>query len=139
MFHNHRYLSLFLLFGILFFIINPFLVILCRSSYNINQGSYWSVSFREKVTRHLYYLQLKENLLHYNHVCSEGKCFQMVSYALQADFGNYSSEKHAESYFDPREYFPAWVFNLIICLYNSSNRIYKFTIYKSFCSKFIQR
>lgn len=69
----------------------------------------WGVFFREKVTRHLYYLQLKENLLHYNHVCSEGKCFQMVSYALQADLGNYSSEKHAEGYFDPREYFPAWV------------------------------
>lgn len=33
----------------------------------------------------------------------------MVSYALQADLGNYSSEKHAEGYFDPREYFPAWV------------------------------
>lgn len=69
----------------------------------------WGFFFREKVTRHLYYLQLKENLLHYNHVCSEGKCFQMVSYALQADLGNYSSEKHAEGYFDPREYFPAWV------------------------------
>lgn len=125
--HNHRYLSVFFVIWNSFFITNPLLAILCLSLYNINQASYWFVSSREKVTRHLYYLQLKENLLHYNHVCSEGKCFQMVSYALQADFGNYSSEKHAESYFDPREYFPAWVFILIFCLYNSSNRIYKFT------------
>ena len=64
---------------------------------------------REKVTRHLYYLQLKENVLNYNHVCQEEKCFQIVSYALQADYGNYNPHSHGEGYFDPREYFPAWV------------------------------
>lgn len=83
----------------------PILTLYFRVHFYVDQF----VLLREKVTRHLYYLQLKENLLHYNHVCSEGKCFQMVSYALQADLGNYSSEKHAEGYFDPREYFPAWM------------------------------
>merc|ERR1711971_1479978 len=67
------------------------------------------VLLREKVTRHLYYLQLKENVLNYNHVCSEEKCFQMVSYALQADLGNYNPARHGDVYFDPREYFPAWM------------------------------
>lgn len=67
------------------------------------------VVYRENVTRHLYYLQLKENILHYDHVCTEEKCFQIASFALQADFGNYYPEKYGDDYFDPREYFPAWV------------------------------
>ncbi|XP_061173033.1 protein expanded-like [Saccostrea echinata] len=83
----------------------PILTVHFRVHFYVDQF----VLLREKVTRHLYYLQLKENLLSYNHVCSEGKCFQMVSYALQADFGNYNSDKHGEGYFDPREYFPAWM------------------------------
>ncbi|CAE1284780.1 unnamed protein product [Acanthosepion pharaonis] len=65
---------------------------------------------REKVTRHLYYLQLKENVLNYRHLCSEERCFQLAAFALQADFGNYYPEKHQPgNYFDPREYFPAWM------------------------------
>ena len=65
--------------------------------------------YREKITRHLYYLQLKDNVHNYGHVCTEEKCFQLVSYALQADNGNYVRCKHGVQYFDPREYFPAWV------------------------------
>ncbi|OWF53755.1 uncharacterized protein LOC110445987 [Mizuhopecten yessoensis] len=67
------------------------------------------VLLRENVTRHLYYLQLRENILHYDHVCTEEKCFQIASFALQADFGNYYPDRHGEEYFDPREYFPAWM------------------------------
>ena len=65
---------------------------------------------REKVTRHLYYLQLKDNLLNYRHGCLEEKCFLVAAYALQADYGNYQSMAAGTGqYFDPREYFPAWV------------------------------
>ena len=63
---------------------------------------------REKVTRHLYYLQLKDNVLNYRHGCLEEKCFQVAAYALQADYGNFIAAE-MEDYFDPREYFPAWV------------------------------
>ncbi|KAK7104751.1 uncharacterized protein [Littorina saxatilis] len=67
------------------------------------------VLLREKVTRHLYYLQLKENVLKYNHLYNEEKCFQIVGFALQADYGNYIADKHIAGYFDPRQYFPAWI------------------------------
>ncbi|XP_069118982.1 protein expanded-like [Argopecten irradians] len=67
------------------------------------------VLLRENVTRHLYYLQLRENILQYDHVCTEERCFQIASFALQADFGNYHPERHGDTYFDPREYFPAWM------------------------------
>ncbi|KAL8590064.1 hypothetical protein ACOMHN_034295 [Nucella lapillus] len=67
------------------------------------------VLLREKVTRHLYYLQLKENVLKYNHLYNEEKCFQIVGYALQADCGNFIADKHIADYFDPRLYFPAWM------------------------------
>ena len=71
---------------------------------------FYYFNYREKVTRHLYYLQLKENVLNYRHLCSEERCFQLAAFALQADFGNYYPEKHQPgNYFDPREYFPAWV------------------------------
>lgn len=68
------------------------------------------VLLREKVTRHLYYLQLKDNVHNYGHVCTEEKCFQLASYALQADNGNYIQSRHGDHYFDPREYFPAWIY-----------------------------
>lgn len=62
------------------------------------------------MTRQLYYQQLKDNLLHYSQEVSEEKCFLLAAYSLQSDIGNYQVDKHTNSeYFDPREYFPAWV------------------------------
>ncbi|KAK7506980.1 hypothetical protein BaRGS_00001831 [Batillaria attramentaria] len=83
----------------------PLLTLWFRVQFYVDQV----VLLREKVTRHLYYLQLKENVLKYNHLYSEEKCFQLVGYALQADYGNYIPEKHTAGYFDPRQYFPAWI------------------------------
>lgn len=83
----------------------PLLTVWFRVQFYVDQV----VLLREKVTRHLYYLQLKENVLKYNHLYNEEKCFQLVSYALQADYGNYIPEKHSTGYFDPRQYFPAWI------------------------------
>lgn len=67
------------------------------------------ILLREKVTRHQYYLQLKDNVLHYNHLYNEEKCFQLAAYALQADHGNYIEEKHKDGYFSPANYFPTWM------------------------------
>jgi hypothetical protein len=72
--------------------------------------------YREKVTRHQYYLQLKDNVLQYNHVYSEEKCFQQAAYALQADFGNFVLEKHNSGYFNPALYFPHWVCRYSYCM-----------------------
>ena len=66
---------------------------------------------RERVTRQLYYEQLKANLLQQRQLVAEERCFLLAAYSLQADHGNYSA-CHAEQqqpYFDAREYFPAWV------------------------------
>ena len=67
---------------------------------------------REKSTRLQYYLQLRDNLLHYNQSVSEEKCFLLAGLALQADFGNFNEQRHVGAYFDPREFFPAWVSHL---------------------------
>ncbi|XP_005093424.1 uncharacterized protein LOC101863416 [Aplysia californica] len=67
------------------------------------------ILLREKVTRHQYYLQLKENVLQYNHLYNEEKCFQLAAYALQADHGNYLAERHQGGYFNPALYFPQWM------------------------------
>lgn len=64
---------------------------------------------REPVTRLQYYLQLRDNLLHYGRISNEEKCFVLAAYALQADFGPYNANVHVASYFDPCRYFPAWV------------------------------
>jgi len=73
------------------------------------------VCCREKVTRHLYYLQLKENVLTYGHSWPEERWFQVAAYALQADYGNYTTAADMHEYFDPREYFPAWVGAHVYC------------------------
>ena len=64
---------------------------------------------REKTTRQLYYLQLRSNLLNYSQAVSEEKCFLLAAYALLTDYGKYDQDQHQGDYFDPREYFPAWV------------------------------
>ena len=63
----------------------------------------------ERATRLQYYLQLRDNLLHYSQSVSEEKCFLLAGLALQADFGPFNEDRHAGAYFDPRELFPAWV------------------------------
>ncbi|XP_050404239.1 uncharacterized protein LOC126820377 [Patella vulgata] len=83
----------------------PILTVWFRVHFYVDQV----VLLREKVTRHLYYLQLKENVLNYNNLNSEEKCFQMVGHALQADYGTLTPERHTDNYFDPKQYFPSWI------------------------------
>lgn len=45
---------------------------------------------RDHSAKHLYYLQLRENLREYRLLQSEEQVIQLVLYALQADFGPYS-------------------------------------------------
>lgn len=63
----------------------------------------------EKVVRHHYYLQLRENVKNYSQAISEEKSFLLAALALQADLGNYDEEKHKNRYFDIGSYFPSWV------------------------------
>lgn len=64
---------------------------------------------KDDVTRHHYYLQLKQNVLQAPVLCREEACFVLASYALQADMGNFTEEDHSGKYFEPANYFPEWV------------------------------
>ena len=59
--------------------------------------------------RHLYYLQLRADLLATPYPLSEEKCFVLAALALVADLGPYDPHAHAHRYFDPARYFPDWV------------------------------
>jgi hypothetical protein len=60
-------------------------------------------------TRHLYYMQLKQNYLTTNNKLNDEKYFQIASLALVAEFGPFEAGKHVDGYFDPSSYFPHWV------------------------------
>lgn len=64
---------------------------------------------RDALSRLHYYLQLRENVLHYQQPLSEEAAFLLASHALQADLGDYSEDQHHGHYFDPALYFPSWV------------------------------
>ena len=64
---------------------------------------------RDKKTRYLYYLQLKQNFLSFNHRLNEEKYFILASLALVADYGNFNPNIHINKYFDLNHYFPIWV------------------------------
>lgn len=86
----------------------------------------------EKVVRHHYYLQLRENVKNYSQPISEEKSFLLAALALQADLGNYDEEKHKNRYFDIGNYFPSWV----ICYFMFYYTTCYFTL-NFFCSYII--
>ncbi|XP_037073418.1 protein expanded-like [Pollicipes pollicipes] len=63
---------------------------------------------RDQVTRHHYYLQLRENVLAHGQACSRELCLLLAGWALQADLGD--RPLHAGTqYFRPADYFPDWL------------------------------
>ncbi|XP_059169810.1 protein expanded-like isoform X2 [Physella acuta] len=95
----------------------PLITVWFRVQFYVDQV----ILLREKVTRHQYYLQLKDNVLQYNHLYNEEKCFQLAGYALQADHGNYLPERHEMGYFNPILYFPYWMVERHGATYLASN------------------
>ena len=63
---------------------------------------------RDRVSRHHYYLQLRENVLVHRQTCSVDTCLLLAGWALQADVGDFADTGGA-AYFQPVEYFPKWV------------------------------
>ena len=69
------------------------------------------------MSRHHYYLQLRENVLvHRQSACSQEGWLLLAGWALQADIGNYPDQRlsaaaaaAAAAYFQPADYFPKWV------------------------------
>ncbi|XP_014675393.1 PREDICTED: uncharacterized protein LOC106815449 [Priapulus caudatus] len=63
----------------------------------------------DRISRYLYYLQLRRNLVFTQHLRNEEQCYLLASYALQADLGNFNEDKHVGQYFDPALYLPSWL------------------------------
>lgn len=83
----------------------PLLVLHMRIKYYVD----CHLLINEKVVRHHYYLQLRENVKNYVQPLSEEKSFLLAALALQADLGNYNEDKHKNRYFEIYNYFPAWI------------------------------
>lgn len=63
---------------------------------------------RDRLSRHHYYLQLRENVLVLRQPIRHDNSLLLASWALQADLGNYSADL-GRNYFQPANYLPAWL------------------------------
>nr|XP_042895220.1 uncharacterized protein LOC107452647 [Parasteatoda tepidariorum] len=88
---------------------HPLLILHMRIKYYVD----CHLLINEKVVRHHYYLQLRENVKNYSQPLSEEKSFVLAALALQADLGNFSEEKHKNRYFEIGNYFPPWIIKKI--------------------------
>ncbi|XP_007899698.2 FERM domain-containing protein 6 [Callorhinchus milii] len=82
-------------------------VVSFRVQYYVENGKVIS----DKIARHFYYLQLKDQVLRSRCTSKEEVYFLLAAYALQADLGNYKEKVYAGKYFEPQKYFPEWVIN----------------------------
>lgn len=61
---------------------------------------------RQQSTRHLYYLQLRKDVLEGGIYVHEETSMLLASYALQAEVGDYNQTLHGSDYFVPEHYLP---------------------------------
>jgi hypothetical protein len=65
-----------------------------------------NVIFREQISRHLYYLQLRKDVLEGNVYVHEDTALLLASYALQAEINDHNSGGPSSLYFAPEKYLP---------------------------------
>ena len=68
---------------------------------------------RQQATRHLYYLQLRKDVLEGGIYVHEETAMLLASYALQAEVGDYNQTLHGSDYFVPEHYLPQRVCSLV--------------------------
>ncbi|XP_071641566.1 tyrosine-protein phosphatase non-receptor type 14 [Temnothorax longispinosus] len=61
---------------------------------------------QDEMTRYHYYLQLKNDVLENKIHCNYRQACVLASYSMQAEFGNYSPERHTLEYFQQCTFFP---------------------------------
>ncbi|XP_073241022.1 tyrosine-protein phosphatase non-receptor type 13-like isoform X3 [Porites lutea] len=61
---------------------------------------------QQQCTRHLYYLQLRKDVLEGGIYVHEETAMLLASYALQAEVGDYNQTLHGSDYFVPEHYLP---------------------------------
>ncbi|XP_077203346.1 FERM domain-containing protein 1 isoform X3 [Paroedura picta] len=84
---------------------SPPLVTFFRVQYYVENGRVIS----DKVARHYYYCNLKEQVLRSRCANKEEIYFLLAAYGLQADVGDYQENFHNGNYFQPQAYFPQWI------------------------------
>ena len=65
--------------------------------------------FRQYKTRHLFYLQLRREILCGYMFCPDEAATALGSLALQAEFGDYVERYHGKCYFETEHYLPGRV------------------------------
>ncbi|XP_035671807.1 FERM domain-containing protein 6-like isoform X1 [Branchiostoma floridae] len=84
----------------------PLLTLYFRVQFYVEHGGL----IRDRVSRQHYYWQLRQNVTQsFLGPLQEEAFFVLAALALQADMGNFSTEKHKGQYFQPSKYFPQWV------------------------------
>ncbi|XP_066282253.1 FERM domain-containing protein 6-like isoform X2 [Branchiostoma lanceolatum] len=84
----------------------PLLTLYFRVQFYVEHGGL----IRDRVSRQHYFWQLRQNVTQsFLGPPQEEAFFVLAALALQADMGNFSTEKHKGQYFQPSKYFPQWV------------------------------
>ncbi|XP_078672112.1 FERM domain-containing protein 6-like isoform X3 [Branchiostoma floridae x Branchiostoma belcheri] len=84
----------------------PLLTLYFRVQFYVEHGGL----IRDRVSRQHYYWQLRQNVTQsFLGPPQEEAFFVLAALALQADMGNFSTDKHKGQYFQPSKYFPQWV------------------------------
>lgn len=60
----------------------------------------------DEITRYHYFLQLKQDVIEGKIVCTPQQAIQLASYSMQAEFGNFDSERHTAHYLKDFQLFP---------------------------------
>ncbi|XP_054856597.1 FERM domain-containing protein 1 isoform X2 [Eublepharis macularius] len=84
---------------------SPPLVTFLRVQYYVENARVIS----DKVARHYYYCNLREQVLRSRCANKEEIYFLLAAYSLQADVGDYQENLHCRNYFQPQTYFPQWI------------------------------
>jgi tyrosine-protein phosphatase non-receptor type 14/21 len=77
-----------------------------------------------EITRYLYFLQLKDNIIRGDLKCSNEIACKLASYALQAEFGDYDETKHTQEFLDDCILFPSYM-TLDESLYEKVSRLHQ--------------
>ena len=80
---------------------------------------------RHSATVHLYYLQLRQDILQNVTHCPDNTCVKLAGLALQGEYGPYRAEYHRFEYFKPEHYLPGRVSSYFISV-NFENLIWNY-------------
>ena len=73
------------------------------------------------MTRHLYYLQLRRDVLEERIQVNEDQALSLAALALQAEYDDYDADQHGRNYFMTEHYLPPRVLRSVGSVYARDN------------------